>query len=111
MRDDQESVRTLYKKLLGLYPSAFREQLGESMEQTFTDLCHERKRRTERGWFGFVLWIFVDTAIGIARERSLSLRGGANVRPSTMTMQKWGGIASFLLAVTFFVAPLIYFMS
>ena len=27
-----------------------------------------------------------------------------------MTINKWGGLASFLLAVSFFVAPLIYLM-
>ena len=32
MAYDQETVRTLYKKLLSLYPRAFREQMGESME-------------------------------------------------------------------------------
>jgi len=31
----QLDVRTLYRKLLTLYPRSFREELGESMEQTF----------------------------------------------------------------------------
>jgi hypothetical protein len=44
MRADPKTVRALYKKLLGLYPRAFRERLGESMEQTFNDLCNERKQ-------------------------------------------------------------------
>jgi hypothetical protein len=59
MTYDQETVRTLYKKLLTLYPRGFREQLGESMEQTFADLCNERKRQTQPGWFAFVLWILL----------------------------------------------------
>ena len=49
----EETVRTLYKKLLTLYPRWFHEQLGESMEQTFNDLCNE-KRQTKQGLFGFV---------------------------------------------------------
>jgi hypothetical protein len=32
------------------------------MEQTFNDLCNERKQQEERGWFGFLLWMFVETA-------------------------------------------------
>jgi hypothetical protein len=51
----QNKVHTLYKKLLTLYPQAFKEQLGESMEWTFQDLWNE-KRRTKKELFGFVLW-------------------------------------------------------
>lgn len=104
------TARTLYKKLLGLYPRGFRERLGESMQQTFNDLC--RERQTEGGWFGFVLWTFAETAIGIVREHVLLLTEGATMKnilanPGLATT-KWGGLASFLLAVTFIVAPLIY---
>jgi hypothetical protein len=38
----------------------------------------------------------------------ISAHGEANARTSAVAMRKWGGVASFLLAVTFFVAPLIY---
>jgi len=104
-------VRAHYKKLLTLYPRGFREQLGESMEQTFNDLC--REQQTEGGWFGFVLWTFVETTLGIVREHVLLLIKGATMKnilatPSSAAM-KWGGLASFLMAVTFIVAPLIYF--
>ena len=54
---------------------AFREQLGESMEQTFKDLCNE-KRQTKQGLFGFVLWTFIETAIGIFREYLLLISPG-----------------------------------
>ena len=106
----QATARTLYKKLLALYPRGFRERLGDSMQQTFNDLY--RERRTWGGWFGFMLWIFAETAIGIVREHVLLLTKGATVNnilanPNSAAM-KWGGLASFLLAVTFIVAPLIY---
>ena len=55
MMHKQDMVHTLYKKLLALYPQAFKEQLGESMERTFQDLWNE-KRRTKKELFGFVLW-------------------------------------------------------
>jgi hypothetical protein len=63
----QIDVRAFYKKLLALYPRVFRERLGESMQQTFTDLCNERKQQAEYRWPGFVLWIFIETALGIIR--------------------------------------------
>lgn len=76
MAYDQETVRTLYKKLLSLYPRAFREQMGESMEQTFNDLCNERKRQTKRGLFGFVLWLFIETSAGIVKENLTEIKRG-----------------------------------
>jgi hypothetical protein len=108
----QRTIHTLYKKLLRLYPREFREQLGESMQQTFNDLCKERQAKG--GWFGFMLWTCAETAIGIIREHVLLLTKGATMKnilanPSSSAM-KWGGLASFLLAVTFIVAPLIYFV-
>ncbi len=71
---DQNTVHTLYKKLLTFYPRGFRERLAESMEQTFNDLCNERKRQTEQGLFGFVLWTFVETALGIVQEHILLIK-------------------------------------
>jgi hypothetical protein len=61
------SLRRFYKKLLRLYPRGFRDQLGESMEQTFNDLCRERYE-AGGGLFGFVLWTFADTFTGIIKE-------------------------------------------
>jgi hypothetical protein len=43
MAYDQNTVHTLYKKLLTFYPRGFRERLGESMEQMFNDLYQERQ--------------------------------------------------------------------
>jgi hypothetical protein len=37
------------------------------MEQTFNDLCNE-KRQTKQSLFGFVLWTFIETTLGICRE-------------------------------------------
>ena len=70
----QKSVEALYKKLLTLYPRAFRERLGESLAQTFADLCREQQQQHILGWFGFVIWIFVETSIGILKEWALLLK-------------------------------------
>ena len=72
---EQNTVYTLYKKLLTFYPRNFREQLGESMEQTFRDLWSE-KQQSKQELFGFVLWTFIETAIGIFREHLLLISTG-----------------------------------
>ncbi|HEY7307174.1 MAG TPA: hypothetical protein VH601_23830 [Bryobacteraceae bacterium] len=59
--------RVWYTVLLRLYPRPFRERFGEEMAQTFHDLCRERSN-AKRGLFGFALWIFFETLVGIIRE-------------------------------------------
>jgi hypothetical protein len=58
--------RAWYAMLLRLYPRPFHERFGEGMAQTFHDLCRER-RDAKRGLFGFALWIFFETLVGIVR--------------------------------------------
>ncbi len=65
-------ARTLYKKLLSFYPKGFKEQLAESMGQTFNDLCNE-KLQTGQALFGFVLSAFIETTAGIIHEHILSI--------------------------------------
>ncbi|MEZ4726984.1 MAG: hypothetical protein R3E79_07610 [Caldilineaceae bacterium] len=77
MVHEQKVVQRLYSKLLSFYPRAFRERFGESIEQTFNDLYYERKRQTEQGVVGFVLWMFWETVIGIVREHLLLVSLGA----------------------------------
>jgi len=106
MTYDQKTVRTLYKKLLALYPRGFRERLGESMEQTFNDLCNERKRHTERGWFGFVLWMFVETAIGIIKEHGLLITQGNNMG-NILINSRSAAIISFILVLPLMILELV----
>jgi hypothetical protein len=73
--NEQTIVRALYSKLLRFSPRRFRERLGDSIEQTFNDLWME-KRRTKKELFGFVLWIFIETVIGILREHLLLVSPG-----------------------------------
>ena len=107
MTYDQTTARTLYKKLLTLYPRAFREQLGESMEQTFNDLCNERKRQTAHGWCGFVLWLFVETAIGIIKEHMLRITQG-NTMNNITTHLRAPAIISFLLVLPFMILEFMF---
>jgi hypothetical protein len=97
---DQNIVHTLYKRLLALYPRGFRERLGESMEQTFSDLYNERRRQTERGLFGFVLWTFVETAIGIVQEHIFLIKE-MNPMKNILTDLRLPAIISFLIVLPF----------
>lgn len=102
------TVRAYYRKLLTLYPQRFREQLGDSMQQTFNDLC--REQQTEGGWFGFILWTFTETAIGIVREHVLLLTKGATMKNTLAIPRSAALLSSILLAVAFIVAPMIYLL-
>lgn len=102
MAYDLETVRALYKKLLRLYPRAFRERLGESMEQTFSDLYNERKQQTEQGLFVFVLWVFVDTAIGVIKEHALFIIEGDTMKTITKDF-RLAAIFSLVLMLPFAV--------
>jgi hypothetical protein len=111
MMYDSRMIHTLYTKLLALYPRGFKDQFGESMQQTFNDLC--RERQTEGGGgFSFILWTFAETSIGILREHVLLLTKGTTMKNILATTgsvtTKWGGLASFVMAMTFIVAPFIY---
>src|SRR5262245_50506570 len=64
--------RRWYRKLLHLYSRPYRERFGESMEQTFHDLCRERAEMGD-GLLGLVLWMFVETFVGIVRENATNI--------------------------------------
>jgi hypothetical protein len=61
--------QTWYVMLLRLYPRSFRERFGDGMAQTFHDLCEERMG-VRQGLFGFVLWVFCETFVGIIKENT-----------------------------------------
>lgn len=60
--------RASYACLIRLYPKAFRERFGDGLTQTFNDLCRERRELGE-GVFAFVVGLFLETSIGVIRER------------------------------------------
>lgn len=97
---DPNTVHTLYKKLLALYPRGFRERLGESMQQTFNDLYNERKRQTESGLLGFVLWTFIETAIGIVQEHIVLIKE-MNSMKNILTNLRLPAIIGLLIILPF----------
>jgi hypothetical protein len=100
------NLRTLYRKLLNLYPQRFKEQVGESMEQTFNDLYKERQAKP--GWFSFVLWMFMETAVGIVREHVLSMTEGDSMKNTLPYPRAAVLISAILLTAALIVAPIIY---
>ena len=102
---EQSPVHTLYKRLITFYPQGFRERLGESMEQTFQDLWNE-KRQTKKELFGFVLWTFLETAIGIFREHLLLISPG-DIMQTILKTSGSSALISFLLIVPFMIMEVV----
>ena len=102
---EQEIIHKLYRKLLALYPRTFKEQLGESMEQTFQDLWNEN-RQTKKELFGFVLWTFIETTIGIFREHLLLISPGDMMQAILKTFGS-SALVSFLLIHPFMIMEVV----
>jgi len=97
--------RNCYSKLLRLYPKPYRERFGETMEQTFNDLCRERVK-AERGLFGFALWTFFETSAAIIRENATTIVRCSMNRVSTIFLRVVISlIAMAALAVCIFPLP------
>ena len=94
--NEKNTVRALYKKLLTLYPRLFRERLGESMQQTFNDLYKERQAQST--WFGYVLWTFAETGMGIFKEHVLLITKGVAMK-TMLAKPRAAPVISFILCV------------
>ena len=105
----QATARSLYEKLLALYPREFREQLGESMQQTFNDLYNEQKRQTERGLLRFVLSMFIETAVGIIQEHILLIKD-MNPMKNILTKLRSPAIIGFLVILPFMILEFMFVM-
>lgn len=95
---DLDRARRLYGKLLRLYPRGFHGRFGESMEQTFSDLYNER--RAAGGGFGFIIWTFIETILGIVREH-LAVNASGDVMQSILKTFGVSSLISFLLILPF----------
>jgi len=104
--NEQTTALALYRKLLAFYPSGFREQLGVSMEQTFNDLCNERKHKSDQSYFGFVLRMFIETAMEITREHILLITQGDPMK-NTLTNLRSPALISLILVLPFMILELV----
>jgi hypothetical protein len=98
-------LHLFYKKLLKFYPQEFRKQLAESMEQTFSDLCDE-KRQTKQSLLGFVLWTFIETAMGICREHLFLVFPGGVMQTTLKTLGS-STLISLLLILPFMIMEIV----
>jgi hypothetical protein len=107
MAHKQNRAHALYRRLIGLYPRGFREQFGESMEQTFIDLYRESQQEPARRRVGFVLWVFAETAVGVVREHALQIKQGEPMNPFTSNLRT-AAIISFFLVLPYFILELVF---
>lgn len=91
------AFRAFYRRLLKFYPRSFREQFGESMEQTFDDLCREENGRPGR-MFSLTVSMSVDTGIGIVKERVLHFSKRSDMR-NLLANSMATAVIGFLLAL------------
>lgn len=105
MTTELQTARWLYRKLLTLYPRAFRERLGESMVQTFNDLCTEHTRQS-KSVTGFLVGTFVETGVGIVYEHVLLFKE-MNPMQKALTHFSLSAVASFLLTLPFLLMEII----
>jgi len=94
MQREQKTIHILYKKLINLYPQRFKEQFGDSMEQTFNDLYKGKQNKES---YYFVIWVFTETMIAVVKEHFLLLTE-TNMK-SLITNPKSAAVISTFLAL------------
>jgi MFS family permease len=107
MSFEQKTVLALYKKLLVLYPQDFKEQFGESMRQTFNDLCNDHKRELHKIPLGLVIWMFTETSVGIIKEHFFQIKRGKYMG-NIMTNFKQAAIIGLLIILPFMILNFIF---
>jgi hypothetical protein len=100
-------ARQVYTALLHLYPTGFRRDYAQELTLLFVDMYRAAAVQGMRALVSLWLAVLLDLMSSAIRER---MRTMFNVKWSAVPIQKWGGLASFLLGVTFIVAPLIYLL-
>jgi len=76
------------------------------MEQTFNDLCNERKQQAKQISLGFLLWMFIETFAGVIGEHLIEIERGATME-NTISNDKSAAIVGILLAMPLAILLLI----
>lgn len=109
----------MYAMLLKLYPMKFRQQFGEEMKFVFSESLRDAYAHDGRMGILFLWgWTFVDLVTSLVKEyweerkgkRSMNSIQATTTAASAVRIRKSGALASFLLAVAFFIPELIYLM-
>src|SRR5262245_6673572 len=100
--------RRWYAKLLRLYPKPFRQRFDEPLQQTFNDLCRER-RAAGQELVGFVLWTFIETSAAIISENATRIMRSTMKRDSIQFLKvvKYSAISVAALMVAGIVALMV----
>lgn len=106
MKFEKEKIVAFYKRLISLYPPDFEKQFGESMEQTFNDLCNEQQKQAKPLSFGFIGWLSLETALGIIKENLMQIKKGITME-NTFNKQKKSAIIGLIMALPLILAFLI----
>lgn len=75
MEFKKERLISAYRRIISLYPQELQERFGESMEQTFRDICNETIK--EKGVISFIVVVslFTETLLGAFKENVDEMRG------------------------------------
>lgn len=103
MNFEKEKIFVYYKRLISRYPQDFRERFGESMEQTFNDVCSEQKGKLS---LTFVFSTFAETSIGVIKENLSSLKGAYQMNYWLKTISIAALLGSLVTAALFVLAML-----
>jgi hypothetical protein len=104
MKKSAERARQVYTALLYLYPADFRREYAHELTLLFVDLYRAAAGQGMRTLVRLWLAVLLDLLSSAIRER---MRTMFNSYGTTVQIQKWGGLASFLLPVAFIVSSLI----
>jgi hypothetical protein len=107
--------------LLWLYPTRFRQQFGEEMHFVFSESLRDAYEQAgSKGIVMLLSWTLLDFCTSLLREhvrdyqekrkgqQLMKVTDEANAAFTIRTIEKWGALASFLLAVVFIVPEMIY---
>jgi hypothetical protein len=98
MKIEKTKVFGSYKRLISFYPRSFNERFGESMEQTFNDICNERNGKISL-WL--MVSIFTDTTVGIIKENLHEFKS-ANQMNGWLKIISIAAFFSLLFSTAFF---------
>jgi hypothetical protein len=98
MKIEKGRILGAYRGLISLYPPAFIKRFGESMEQTFNDVCNEENGKIS---LGLMVSMFGDTSVGMVKENLHEFKSAGRMSHWHKTIVI-AAILSLLFSATFF---------
>jgi hypothetical protein len=104
MKNSARRARQVYTALLHLYPAGFRREYAHELSLLFVDMYRAAAGQGMRTLVGLWLAVLLDLLSSAIRERMQTMFNSND----TLRIQKWGGIAFFLVPAAFIVSFLIH---